>query len=752
MKTEIKQDKDKVFGFLKKYITMSMVLILLVISIVFFLIYHGLENMRIISNSTSSLLQISLSCDSLFDSIRKLTFQIYNDLEIDNMANGLNQDATTMQKTYTRLNSFIAIGTNIKSIYVYNRQTDCFYTTLRSDPKRKRTEFFDKDAVKYVDDYQTVKYLYPIPRKTRIYGAPDVPGNTENIYSIVHSYPVPSVRQPAKVVIVNVSEEWVRNTIESWNKAMKGDICIMNGEGILVSSLYTGEMLEDVTLEKFTSGILGSKNETGSFICNVQNRKSFVTYVRSNRLGWYFIRIIPYSSIYDNLKKIGLITAIMFIAYIIIGFVISYIITGKAKRSIDDIINSLQNQLEDNRSELEKMKEEYLYISMQNNIPVSPEKAKSDFERYNIQLLADSQLSLILLRIDHYDGLCARYQNYEIALLKQAAINEARKNFNAKYPVEIIDMKDDQIVLIFNDSSHSEYMSQITDMITFLQDSVEKNIKLSLSAIVSPSGYTFSDIALLYTEVRQASNYRMFYGYKCIIRSEELKALNTKDYVYPIGKEKILLDALMLGKLEEAEMLLDDILNSAKDYTYNVMNLLLLRLTSSIVNSFESMENISKYPIDYDFNTFISDINKCETLDDIHNRFASMFTHVLELHEQQKNSKYGVLINRAIDIIKQCYMDESLCLNSIADKLGLSPNYLGRLFKTYTCNSIGDYINKIRVEKTLELLKECSMPVCDIAVRAGFYSKSYFYTIFKKEMGITPSEYRQNMKRQSQSV
>ncbi|MEN6315273.1 MAG: AraC family transcriptional regulator [Clostridiaceae bacterium] len=56
------------------------------------------------------------------------------------------------------------------------------------------------------------------------------------------------------------------------------------------------------------------------------------------------------------------------------------------------------------------------------------------------------------------------------------------------------------------------------------------------------------------------------------------------------------------------------------------------------------------------------------------------------------------------------------------------------------------------MEKTLELLKECSMPVCDIAVRAGFYSKSYFYTIFKKEMGITPSEYRQNMKRQNQSV
>lgn len=751
MKTEIKQDKDKVFCFLKKYITMSMILILLVISIVFFSIYHGLENMRIISNSTSSLLQISLSCDSLFDSIRKLTFQIHNDLEIDNMVNGLYQDATTMQKTYSRLNSFITIGTNIISIYVYNRHTDCFYTTLRSDPKRKRTEFFDKNAVKFIDDYQTVKYLYPIPRKERIYGAPDVPGNTENIYSIVYCYPLTSTRQPDKVIIINVSEEWVRNTIESWNKAMKGDICIMNDEGILVSSLYTDAMLQDVTGDKFASGILSSKNETGSFICNVQNRKSFVTYVRSNRLGWYFIRVIPYSSIYDNLKKIIVITAIMFIAYLIIGFIISYIITGKAKKSIDDIINSLQNQIKDNRSELEKLKEEYLYVCLQNNIPISLEKVKTDFERYNITLSADSQLSLILLRIDHYDELYARYKNYEIALLKQAVINETRKNFSEKYSVEIIDMKGDHIVLIFNDSRYPEHLSQITGMIRLVQGTVEKNIKMSLSAVISPSGYTFSDIALLYTEARQASNYRMFYGYKCIIQSEELKALNTKDYVYPIGKERMLLDALMLGKLEEAERLLDEILNSAKDYTYNVMNLLLLRLTSSIVNSFESMERISKYPIDFDFNTFISEINKCETLSDIRKRFVSMFTHVFSLLEQQKDSKYGVLINNAIDIIHQYYMDESLCLNSIADKLGISPNYLGRLFKTYTYKSIGDYVNKIRVEKTLELLKECSMPVCDIAIRAGFYSKSYFYTIFKKEMGITPTEYRQNTKRQNQS-
>lgn len=752
MKTEVKYDKDKIFGFLKKYITLSMILILSVISVVFFSMYHGLESMRVISNSTGSLLQISLSCDSLFDSIRKLTFQIYNDQEISNLVNGLDQDATTMRKTYTRLNSFISMGTNIISIYVYNRQTDCFYATLPGDAKNPRTGFFDKGAVKFIDDFQDVRVLYPIPRKVKIYGAPEVPNNTVNAYTIVYSYPVSSSRQPGKVIMINVSEKWVRDTIESWNKAMKGDICIMDGEGVLVSSLYRDEMLQDVTREEFASRILDSENETGSFLCNVENSKAFVTYVRSGKLGWYFIRVIPYGSIYDNLKKIGLITLLMFIAYIVIGFAISYVITGKAKRSVGDIIDSLQNQIKDNRSDMEKLKEEYLYISLQNNKPLLQEKVEKDFEKYNILLSAEDALVLVLFRIDHYDGLCSKFENYDISLLKQAVMKEALRIFGAKYSVETVDMKDDHIVLIFNDNGYPGSAGQIDGMIRLVQDTAERDFRLSLSAVTSPSGYTFSDIGLLYTEVRQASNYRIFYGYRCVIRSEELKALHTKEYVYPGGKEKMLLDALMLGRLGEAEKLLDEILNSARGYTYNVMNLLLLRLTTSIVNTFESVESVSKYSIDYDFNSFISDINKCETMDNIRSRFLSMFTHVLKLLEQQKNSKYGVLVNKAIEIINQYYTDESLCLNTIADQLGISPNYLGRLFKTYTCKSINDYINKVRVEKTLELLEECAMPICDIAVKAGFYSKSYFYTIFKKVMGITPSEYRQNVKRESPPI
>lgn len=751
MNTKI-EDKDKVFGFLKKYITLSMVMILLVISIVFFSVYYNMEVERIIDNSTNSLLQMSRSCDSLFEPMRKISYQIYGDLEITKLVNDVSPNATFMGKTYTRLNSYVLMGTNIESIYIYNKQTDCFYTTLRNDPKKKRVEFWDKEAVNLIDNFHDVKILHPIARKIKIYGAPDVPNNTMNIYSIFYNLPVTTADYLGRVIIINISENWVKGTIESLNNNIKGDLCIMNEEGVLVSSLYKDDILNNISHEDFASGILNSKNESGSFICDVLNTKSFITYVKSSRLGWYFIRIIPYSSIYDNLKKIGIITILMFTIYIIIGYVVSYMITGRAKKTIDDIIIDLQNQIKDNRSELEKRKEEYLYISMLNELPPSCEKVEEDFKRFNILLPVEGELVLVLFRIDHYNELCSRFKTHEITLLKQAVIKEAGNKLYGKCIIEMIDMKDDLIALIISDNSLPGGLSRLDEIIRLIQDSVEKNIKLSLSVAISPSGYTFSDIGLLYTEVKQASNYRLFYGHKCIIHSEDLKMLFNKEYVHPYAKEKLLLDALMLGKIEQAEKLLEEILYSANGYTYKVISSLLLRLTFSIINAFESVENISKYSIDYDFNTFASNLNKCETIEEIKNNFTTMFNHVYTQLEKQKNSKYGVLVNDAIDIINRHYADETLCQNTIADKLGISPNYLGRLFKTYTNKSIGDYLNKLRVEKTLELLEESNMSVSDVAAKAGFYSKSYFYTIFKRITGITPSEYRQNLKKEEPSA
>lgn len=748
MKEKRYQDKDKVFRFLKRYITISKILILLVISIVFFIVYRNLEISRVTYNSTSSLLQLSLDCDLLFDSIRKYTMRIYNDGDISKLANEINSDAVTTRKLYGRLNNYFAEGLNIVSIYVYGTQDDCFYVTPSGVPKQSRNDFFDREAAKIIDNIRNVKALYPIPRKIKLYGSPDVPDNTANVYTFIY-YGLPKITTGYfnKAIMVNVSEEWVKKSIKLWNKGMEGSICIINEDGIMVSSLNSNEMLEDVSHKEFVAKILKSKNETGYFVCNVSGAKSFVTYAYSGKLGWFFIRVIPYNSFYDNLKKIGLITGLFLLLFIAVGFMLFYIITHKAKKSIDDIIDDLKKQIRDNRSDIDKLKEEFLFNCLNNNIFVSPEQTVKYFVKYNIALSPDQTLLLVLLRLDHYYELCTRFKSYEITLLRKAIIKTAYEIFHEKYTSEVVDMKDDLVILAFNDKSSQEHSttSEIENMIRLLQDSVEKNIQLSISAVLSSSGYTFNDANLLYTEVKQASNYRMFFGHKCIIHSEDL-TLDSKEYTFPAEKEKMLLDALMLCKMGLAGKLLDEILNSARSYPFTVFNSLLLRLISSICSTFEGLENISKYPLDCDFNSFFADICKCETIDEIQSTFNKIFDNVFSIVEKKRNSKYWLLINKVIDIINQNYADENLCLNSIALKVGFSKGYLGKLFRIYTSKSVPDYINQTRIEKAAKLLEVSEMPIQDISTKVGFSSNNYFYKVFKKSMGLTPLDFRQKAK------
>jgi YesN/AraC family two-component response regulator len=88
-------------------------------------------------------------------------------------------------------------------------------------------------------------------------------------------------------------------------------------------------------------------------------------------------------------------------------------------------------------------------------------------------------------------------------------------------------------------------------------------------------------------------------------------------------------------------------------------------------------------------------------------------------------------------------------LNSIAERISLSPAYLGKIFKTATAMAIADYINYVRLEKAKILLKETQDTIQDIMQATGFLSSGYFYTQFKKVNAMTPREYRQELGKQN---
>jgi AraC-like DNA-binding protein len=93
--------------------------------------------------------------------------------------------------------------------------------------------------------------------------------------------------------------------------------------------------------------------------------------------------------------------------------------------------------------------------------------------------------------------------------------------------------------------------------------------------------------------------------------------------------------------------------------------------------------------------------------------------------------------------IIQDHIDTNLSLKELSKGLEINPSYLSREFSRYFDDmTFGEYIRKQRIEKAIELMKNPSYSLTEIAYLTGFSDQSHFNRIFKKHTGQNPLEYR----------
>ena len=83
-------------------------------------------------------------------------------------------------------------------------------------------------------------------------------------------------------------------------------------------------------------------------------------------------------------------------------------------------------------------------------------------------------------------------------------------------------------------------------------------------------------------------------------------------------------------------------------------------------------------------------------------------------------------------------------LKQVAEKVSLSPKYLSRKFRQETRQTFSAYKTRLKMEQSKKLLHETSLGVAQIAYEVGYENAESFMKMFKKILGCTPTEYRQN--------
>ena len=120
-----------------------------------------------------------------------------------------------------------------------------------------------------------------------------------------------------------------------------------------------------------------------------------------------------------------------------------------------------------------------------------------------------------------------------------------------------------------------------------------------------------------------------------------------------------------------------------------------------------------------------------------------IFRNLLAEHLMINDILHGYnTIKNAVHYIEENYYKDFIDLNDLAKMSDITPTHFIRLFKSIYSTTPIKYINKLRMDRAVELLDHSSIPINEIAQQLGFHDVSYFSKLFKRTYGKSPLQHR----------
>ncbi|WP_084245050.1 AraC family transcriptional regulator [Planomicrobium okeanokoites] len=181
---------------------------------------------------------------------------------------------------------------------------------------------------------------------------------------------------------------------------------------------------------------------------------------------------------------------------------------------------------------------------------------------------------------------------------------------------------------------------------------------------------------------------------------------------------------------------------SRKSYLRNYKNLAISGITIATRASMEGglYSEVAYTLSDY----YIQQIEEKKSVEEIKNLLMKAFNDFADRVSNVNREHYSKSISYCLNFIL-VHIYEPITLDQIAKLVDLHPNYLSTLFKKEIGITFSEYLQKVKIDEAKQLLSLTNQTISEVCFSLHFVDQSYFTKVFKKQTGITPHQYRNSI-------
>ena len=323
---------------------------------------------------------------------------------------------------------------------------------------------------------------------------------------------------------------------------------------------------------------------------------------------------------------------------------------------------------------------------------------------------------------------------------------ECLKSFFGNYIyMNVIDIKDAVgIILAFEETD--DYKTLIRE--TF--EEINKKMGCNYAYYCSDEHYFISELHSAYREVIAIINFRNELKTDCVRFYEDIYDNKKFVYTYPVEVEKKIVSCILMGQADVVEKDINELyyLNLIKKKLNEGMTqFFFFDICATIVKAVGAINKDGTREEVYriiETSKCVEKINSDISITEKKESICELVREVCAYLKSNLGEPKSELYNIAKKIIEKRFTEPQLTSEDIAMDIGVSREYLLRVFRENCRIGLIDYLHEVRIKEAQEILKrDNSLTLTEISQLVGYSSVKTFSRVFKSSVGITPGLYRE---------